>query len=212
MTDDLIQRLSSGLKPVPRTAMRRLLAGALALGAVMSFIMMMPWLGLRADIGSVGDDMIFWTKFGYTVAFAAFGGAATLVLARPEGRTRRPWVAALVLAGVLGIAAAIQMIGAPAEEKRALIMGSTALVCPWYIVTLSLPVLAAVLAITRRFAPTRPTLAGLAAGMLSGGVGAAVYSLHCGENGLMFLLAWYTLGIAIVSLIGALLGRFVLRW
>jgi hypothetical protein len=212
MTDDLIARLSNDLKPVPRTAMRRLLAGALALGAMGAFVMMMPWLGLRADIASVGNDMIFWTKFGYTAAFAAFGGAATLVLARPGGRTIWPWVAALVLAGVLGLAAAVQMMGAPAEEKRALIMGSTALVCPWYIVALSLPVLAAVLATMRRFAPTRPTLAGFAAGLLSGGVGAAVYSLHCGENGLMFLLAWYTLGIAVVSLIGAMLGRYLLRW
>jgi hypothetical protein len=36
--------------------------------------------------------------------------------------------------------------------------------------------------------------------------------LPCSELGLSFVALWYTLGIAMVALLGALLGPRVLRW
>ena len=64
----------------------------------------------------------------------------------------------------------------------------------------------------RRFAPTRPTAAGLAVGLAGGGLGATVYGLHCQESTAAFLATWYVLGMAAVGAIGALLGRRLLRW
>ena len=212
MTDELIARLSGDLKPVPRGAMARLLLGALAIGAVIAGVAMVYWLGLRADVETAPGTMMFWTKFTYTLALAVFGGFATIILARPDGRTRWPWFAALGLAVFLAIGAIIQLSMMPADQTMQLVVGSSSLLCPWYIVALSLPVLAAILAVMRRFAPANPTLAGLAAGLLAGGTGAWIYSFACAENGMMFLLLWYTLGVAIVAGLGALLGRFVLRW
>ena len=168
MTDDLIARLSADLKPVRRTAMQRLLIGALLVSGVVAVLAMLMLLGMRPDMETATTTMTYWTKFGYTLALALLGLAATLVLARPEGRTRWPWLAGLGL-------------------------------------------LAALLAL-RRMAPASPTLAGFAAGIMSGATGAWIYSFACDETGMMFLALWYTLGIVIVGGVGAVLGRFLLRW
>jgi hypothetical protein len=64
----------------------------------------------------------------------------------------------------------------------------------------------------RHGAPTRPALAGAAAGLLAGGLGAAVYASYCVEDSAFFLATWYTLAIAIVTSIGSALGARLLRW
>lgn len=212
MTDDLIARLAADLRPVPRHAMLIRLVAAWLPALVLSALLMWFWLGPRADLATAPTTMMFWTKFGYTLVLAAFGGVATLALARPDGRIRWPWIAALIVLAALVIGAFWQLARATPDNMMPLIVGSSNLVCPAYIVALSLPILAASLWTLRQLAPTRPTLAGFAAGLFSGGTGAWVYAFHCGENGMMFLALWYTLGILIIAALGALLGRFVLRW
>ena len=212
MTNDLIDRLSSELKPVRRHAMRRLVLGAVLVSGVIAAIVMLGWLGPRADMATARMTVIFWTKFGYTLALAVLGGVATLVLARPDGSIRWPWMAAPALLALVFGAGLVQLAAAEPDQMMPLVIGGTSLVCPWRIVALSLPVLVALLLALRRLAPASPTLAGLAAGLFAGGTGAWVYSFACGENGVMFLALWYSLGIAIVAALGALLGRFLLRW
>ncbi|KKC37462.1 hypothetical protein WH87_13160 [Devosia epidermidihirudinis] len=212
MTEELIARLTADLKPVRPTAMRRLLIAVLVPALLVSAGLMLIWLGLRPDISAAFGNMMFWTKLGYTAALALFGLVATLALSRPDGHIRWPWIAALLVLAGMVVAGFTQLILAGPDNMMPLIIGSSALVCPLYVVVLSLPVLAAALAALRRFAPGRPTLAGFAAGIMSGGIGASIYSFHCDENGLMFLALWYTLGIAVVAIIGAVAGRFLLRW
>ena len=212
MTDDLIARLSADLRPVRRGILWQLLIGALLVGGIVAAIAMYMMLGLREDIATAPTTMRFWTKSFYTFALAVLGFCATLVLARPDGRTRWPWIAAIGLTVLLFVGAAMQLMMMPADQTMRLIVGSSSLVCPLYIVGLSLPVLAGVMLVLRRMAPARPTLAGFAAGLFAGGAGAWVYTFHCGENGMMFLTLWYTLGILVVAALGALIGRFALRW
>ncbi|HWU18721.1 MAG TPA: NrsF family protein, partial [Devosia sp.] len=57
-----------------------------------------------------------------------------------------------------------------------------------------------------------PTLAGFAAGLIAGGFGAWAYSFYCGETSMMFMAIWYSLGIGLTALLGAALGKLVLRW
>ncbi|MBK8838593.1 MAG: DUF1109 family protein [Hyphomonadaceae bacterium] len=83
---------------------------------------------------------------------------------------------------------------------------------PWLIFALALPGLAATLRAMRGFAPTRTALAGAAAGLLAGGVSATVYGLHCDENAAAFVAVWYSLGIGMTAVAGAILGPRVLRW
>lgn len=212
MTNDLIDRLARDLQPVPRRPIARLFALGIGAGAAIAAIAMLLWLGLRPDLAAAIGTPVFWIKFGYTLALTFLGLAAVQKLARPQGRTTWPWLAGAGLMLVLALAAWWQWSAAPPDAARLLVLGSSALVCPWYILALSLPVLACIMAALRRMAPARPALAGWAAGCLAGGTGAWVYSFHCTENGLAFLLIWYSLGILAVAAIGALLGRLLLRW
>ncbi len=61
-------------------------------------------------------------------------------------------------------------------------------------------------------APTKPILAGASAGLLAGSAGAWVYGFHCSESALVFVSIWYTAGIAAMVVVGALTGRWLLRW
>ncbi|HEV7346100.1 MAG TPA: DUF1109 domain-containing protein [Devosia sp.] len=212
MTDELIARLSADLRPVRRTAMARLLLGATILTTIVAALAMNMWLGMRPDMDAAMGTMSFWTKFSYTLSVALLGAVATLALARPDGRIRWPWWLALGLLAVLVILGFIQLSRAEPEMMMPLVMGGTAQVCPWRIIVLGLPVLLGAVLALRRLAPRSPTLAGFAAGIMAGGAGAWVYSFACAETGMMFLALWYTLGIVAVGVLGALLGRFLLRW
>jgi hypothetical protein len=61
-------------------------------------------------------------------------------------------------------------------------------------------------------APTRLGLAGAAAGLFAGGVGATVYGLYCEETAAAFVVVWYSLGMLACAALGAVVGRRLLRW
>lgn len=111
--------------------------------------------------------------------------------------------------GVLALAA---MVLAQADQRLALLLGSSWSVCPWRIAVLSIPSFVLMLWAVKGLAPTRLRLAGAGAGMLSGAIGALVYLLYCPELAPPFLLVWYTLGMLVPAGVGALVGPRVLRW
>ena len=144
---------------------------------------------------------------------AAAGFAMTAEASRPGGAPKRParmaLVAALVVIGVLAIGDAALT---PVSGWRAAWMGQSAMICPWRILAISTPAFAAIVWGLRSLAPTRLAVAGAAAGVLAGGIGATVYGLYCQEATAMFVATWYTLGLAGCAGVGALLGPRVLRW
>ena len=95
---------------------------------------------------------------------------------------------------------------------RLLVIGADAAVCMKSIPSLALAPLAGVLIALRQGAPTRPGLAGAVAGLLAGAIGAALYATHCPDDSPFFVATWYTLGIAIVTAVGAIAGLRLLRW
>jgi len=212
MTDDLIARLTDELQPAPKRAVPRRLAIGLGAGIFVAAVAMLLWLGLRPDLAEAVFGMMYWWKFLYTAIFAALAFWAAARLARPGGSMRKPMVALFALvafAGAMGIA---QLIIMPPEMSRELVMGGSALLCPFYIVALSIPVYAATALVMRRLAPTNLAGAGFAAGLLAGSAASWVYAFHCTENGMPFLAIWYTTGILIAAVLGAILGRWALRW
>ena len=212
MTDDLIARLSADLQPVAPRALERRLGLALALGLVGSILVGPLVLDLLfgRPFGGAWGSLMFWGKLAYTLGLGALGLLAIPVLSRPDGRLVWPLVAAL---GLFLIALGTgSMMWMQADWAMPMLMGGTALVCPWLIILTAAPLLAVMLGAMRRFAPASPTLAGLAAGLLAGGFGAAAYAFYCGETSMMFMAVWYSLGIALTALLGAAIGRFALRW
>jgi hypothetical protein len=80
------------------------------------------------------------------------------------------------------------------------------------VLALSLPIFVGLLWSYRRFAPTHLRAAGATAGLSAGAWAATLYCLHCPEVSAMFVLTWYSLGIGLATLLGALVGPRLLRW
>jgi hypothetical protein len=211
-TADLIDHLAQQLKPARRAAPALILAAGVTAGAVVAAALMMAGLGLRPDLAFALHTAPFWLKLAYTLALTLAGFALVDRAGRPGARLAPSALALGVTVAVVGVIAAVQMIRAPSDLRSALFLGGSHKVCPWMIVGLSLPIIVAILFAARRMAPTRPMLAGGAAGLLAGATAATVYTFHCNETSAMFLAVWYTLGVALAGAIGAVCGRFALRW
>jgi hypothetical protein len=210
-TDLLIERLSGNVAPTPKRAMLRVLALGIGAGAAVSFVLMATTLGIRHDLlHAFMTSRDYWVKFLYTFGFAAAGLWSVVRLSRPGGRAN--WAVELLPPALIAVVASATWMAAPPFAHHKLLMGGSHLVCPWLIVALSLPIFAGTLWAMRKMAPTQPTLAGAAAGLFAGAAGAWIYGVHCNEYSAVFVAVWYTLGIALVGVLGALIGRRLLRW
>lgn len=209
-TDDLIVMLAQGAGPAPRAvAARRLAPGAL-LGLTASAVLAALTLGwVPADLYV---EVAPWFKLVYAGLLALAAAWLAARLGRPVARTGAP------LAAVAAVVAAAALVGwsswwqMPPDERMPALMGHSAVQCPWNVLGLSLPALAAAMWALRGLAPTRPAAAGAAAGLFAGALGAFGYALACDELALPFVAAWYTLGVLMTVGVGALLGPRLLRW
>jgi hypothetical protein len=91
-------------------------------------------------------------------------------------------------------------------------MGSCWAIGPWLLLMLSRPFFLVLVWSFKALAPTRWRVAGAAAGLVSGALAAIAYGLHCPESSALFVLTWYSLGIALATGLGALVGPWLLRW
>jgi hypothetical protein len=71
---------------------------------------------------------------------------------------------------------------------------------------------AGLFAALRRAAPARPGLAGAVVGLAAGGIGAILYALTCPDDSPLFVAAWYSFAIVIVTGACSMAGRRWLRW
>jgi hypothetical protein len=210
-TDDLIAELSGAARPVPRHADLLTLARGLIPGALIAFAFVALALGLRRDVGEAMQDWQYWAKFAYGLATAIAGFVVVKRLSHPGLAAGNRALLLGVPFAAIAVAAIGQWTSAPPQAHHALMFGHSALVCPWLIVTVSLPVLAGTIWAMRKLAPTDP-MAGAAAGLFAGALGAWIYAFHCDESSLVFVTLWYTAGILLTGALGYFSGRVLLRW
>jgi hypothetical protein len=210
-THDLIGLLAQDSPPMPARRLAPRLLGAALAGAVVSALILVAWLGLR-PMDQAMHSPPFWMKAAYTALLALAGLMAAVRLARPGGRVGAALVLAVVAVAWLAMLAMMETMRTPAAGQSHLWLGWTWGICPFRILALALPIFAAVLWLMRRMAPTRLALAGAAAGLFAGGVGATVYGLYCRESAAAFVVVWYSLGILACAALGAVIGRRLLRW
>lgn len=211
-TERLIERLAREVHPVPRgTGVRRLGLGVVA-GGTVTLLLVAFGLGIRPDLVVAMHGYAFWMKWAYTASLGVGAAWMTLRLARPEPvRLARFWPVALP-AALLGLVGAAEMARVPSRDWLPMWLGHTWRICPWLVLTLSVPIFLGLLWSFRRLAPTRLRAAGAAAGLTAGAWAATLYCLHCPEVSAIFVLTWYTLGALLAAGIGALLGPRLLRW
>lgn len=208
-TEDLIDALAAGIEPVRPARLNPLMLGAAAAAAVVSVVLL---LGLRPDLGTAMGGAALWLKAGYTIGVAAAALWLVTRLGRPGlalGFSGWSVVAVIVLAGLAG---AIELLLTPAEARMDAWLGQTWRACGVNILKISAFTAPLVFLAARRMAPTRPMAAGAAAGLLTGAVAATAYGLHCPEATAAFVATWYTLGMLAAAGLGAVIGRFALRW
>ncbi|MES2495978.1 MAG: DUF1109 domain-containing protein [Pseudomonadota bacterium] len=211
-TDALIRSLAENVKAVPRYAVGRRLAIGLVGGGVISLVAIMLSLGIRPDLLLAMQGFSFWVKWTYTISLGIGAIIVTARLARPDaGRLRHLWLLAVPVAllALLGVA---EMSRTPPGDWLAMWLGRSWRDCPRNVLLLSMPIFVGLLWAYRHFAPTNLRAAGAGAGLAAGAFGAAVYCIHCPEVSAIFVLTWYTLGIALATALGALIGPRVMRW
>jgi hypothetical protein len=211
-TEDLIEALAADAPAASADFVARRIGLAALVGSLAALAMLMAWLGPRPDLARAMGGASFWIKLGYAAALAAAGAALADRLARPGARLGWRWLLAAAPIVVLAAIAATASVGQTPDQMHREMMGHSWRLCPWRILALAAPAFLAALWAFRRLAPTRLGLAGFAAGLFAGGIGASVYGLACNETAPLFVVVWYTVGIGACAGIGALLGPRLLRW
>lgn len=209
-TDDLIRGLAADMQPTRGLGVG--LAWALAGGALCALVLFAIMLGPRAGMpGLIGEPRIL-LKFAVTLSLAVAAGWTVLRLVRPGASAGGPAWLLLLPVAILALGVAGDLLMTPRASWMPGLVGHYAGYCMTLVPVLSAPILGAVLLALRRGAPSSPTLAGAVAGLVAGGIGAALYAFHCVDDSPLFLLTWYGIAIGIVTAVGALIGRRVLAW
>ena len=209
-TDTLIDLLSSRAGPAPRALAARRLSPAALAGLFVSALAAITWFGPIP--AQMFETAVPWTKMAYAGALALAAGWLTARLSRPAASLKRPQHVVIAVVVVMAVMGGVSLVSEPAGARVQALLGHSWSSCPWSVLALSLPGLAAALWAVRGLAPTRPRAAGFAAGLMAGSVGAFGYALSCPEASSAFVAVWFSLGIALTGVVGALLGPRVLRW
>jgi hypothetical protein len=210
-TDELIRTLAADREQA--TPLRYRLWMAAGLGVAIAATLFMLILRPRPDIAIAVHDPRFDLKFAITLVLAAAAAGLLLRLVRP-GASRRLWIAALLVAPALLTLDFVYefVVMRPAVPVMHRLIGDNWMICLPSIPLFAAPILVAILLAMRQGAPTRPALAGAVAGLAAGGLGAALYASHCTDDSPLFVLTWYSVAIALVTIAGAVAGARLLRW
>jgi hypothetical protein len=211
-TENLIEALVADRSGViGGKRMRFGLAGALALGGLVSLALFFVAIGVRPDIAQALATWRFNLKVGLVVLALLLAFGLCLALSRPV-TSSHPGRRLLPLLGLAVAAVAIELVVLPSASWASRLVGSNALPCLIEIPTLALAPLAAVLLVLRSSAPASPALAGAAAGLLAAAAGAALYAFQCFDDSPLFVVTWYALAALPVIALGAAIGHRLLRW
>ena len=208
-TDNLINALVADR--MPRGKLRWTLVAALLAGGLVSLVLFIAALGVRADIEPALGTWRFEIKVGLVLVALGLAFSLCIALSRPAAPAH-PGRRLLPLAALAVLAVAIELFVVPSAAWANRLVGSNALVCLIAIPTLAIAPLAALLAILRSGAPASPALAGGAAGLLAAAAAGALYAFHCFDDSPLFVATWYTAAAIPVVAIGALAGSRLLRW
>ena len=209
-TEALIRALAldAGRPVVP---VARLVATALLAGAAASLLLFALMLQPRSDIAAALYSPGFCLKVAAAACLAATAVTSLGGLARPMPRNRSMGLLAipplLLLVGVV-----IELAVLPSDTWHARLIGRNAPHCLALIPLLSAAPAACLFLALRRAAPARPGLAGAVVGLAAGGIGAILYAVTCPDDSPLFVAAWYSFAIVVVSGACFIAGRRWLRW
>ncbi|WP_246191351.1 NrsF family protein [Aureimonas leprariae] len=208
-TDRLIEILAKDAGV--RTRFGGTILKAAAFGVIAAAAFYLAMLHPRPDLETVVRTTRVLFKFIVTVPLAV----ATIGLLDRIGRPAAPlgiwpWLLGGVGA-VLAVGVGIELAMLPPAEWATRLVGTNARYCLLFIPLIAIGPLVCFIAALRQGMPTRPGLAGAAAGVASAAIAAALYATHCPDDSPLFVATWYTLATGIVATCGYFAGRRFLR-
>lgn len=211
-TDDLIEALAGDVRRVPagRAAWRVACCSTIGLLAAISVVWLT--LGFRPDLSAMTGDVGFLMRQVYALSIAGFAALLLLRLGQPGAPVRLPILGLAATGLMILIAVVLEQSALSGPSHVEAWLGQSWRSCTLRVAGISLAAGPFLFFAARRLAPGRPTLAGFAAGLVAGAVAASAYGLYCPEGTASFMATWYTLGILAAGAIGAVAGRYLLRW
>jgi hypothetical protein len=209
-TETLIEALSRDLQPTrPRVHWRRFAATGAA-GLLIAFAVGVPAYGIRPDLAEAINAALL--KNAFSLLFAAALAPLAFMLAQPNIRVRRLAWPALGLAALSLSTAALSLAATAPSARMTAWLADGVPVCLERIPLMAAPIGVLLLLAARKLAPTRLTLAGGAVGGLAGAIAAIAYSWFCQVDSTPYVATWYLASIALCAGVGAVFGRWLLRW
>lgn len=207
-TDDLISRLALEAPQRSRGPDHRLVLGLAVLGAVIAATIVLALFGVRADAQAATRAIGLKMAFG---AVAALGLLPLLnrVLEPTTSAGRATWpILAFAAASVLVAVGSLAIAG----SWDGLMLQAGAPECLKRVPLLAAPGVLLMALGARRCAPTRLGLAGATIGAFAGALAIIPYALFCNMDTAPYVGIWYLGAVAISAAVGAVLGRWLLRW
>lgn len=214
-TDRLIDGLVADLAPVePRRWQRE--AALIAIAFIAVSLAAAAMVGVRADMPIAVTEAAFWWKAASLVLVAAIGSTAVVMSLDPAitilPRLRRLATAAALLMPLALAAGALMGGGAGIPALVARLDWHGGIACVRHVAATAVPILALLVLLIRRGAPTDPARTAAAAGFASAGISAAGFVASCPHDDPLYVTLWYGLAVLIVTGAARLLLPRLIRW
>jgi len=211
-TDELIAVMTAGNRPVDTGWLRRATWLAALAALVLTVALLGSTIGVRRNLAGVivTTPVIAKILFGASIAVIALTLFQRSL--RPGLKPKRLLPLVAIPVALVAAWAVLTLALAPVEQWQALIFGRYWRSCLFNVPLYALVPLVALFWLARRGAPVDTTLTGLCAGLAAAGLSVVAYALHCPDDTAPFLATWYTIAIAAVTVIGALIFPRLLRW
>ena len=216
-TDDLISMLAQEdtvTKSPPSLMPMLFLAGSILLfGLLLATSLFQESVGIRTDYHEAIGSIFVMIKQIAPLLLLVFLLPFMKKTIYPETKiTHKSLLLTLPFIVLMGSVFTISLSQQPMANWAHAMQGETLFKCLTFIPLLSLIVIIAEFIWLRQGAPSHPVMAGFYAGLVAGGMACYIYAFHCIEDDPAFYALWYSAGIFIASMIGAIGGKLFLRW
>lgn len=211
-TEELINLLvHADDRPVTQIQLVRRGFWIIGFATLLTAVFFFSFVPLRAGLSDRGIAMIVARKVLVTLSAMICGGILLWKGSQPTGAAPRLWLVAFVPLFFALASVGFELVQ-DHHDWLARTVGNSGLRCLTSIAILAAVPLAAVMWLAKEGAPANPRLAGFAAGLLAGGIGATIYAFFCLEDSALFVAAWYSGAIVGMAVLGSAFGHKALRW
>lgn len=212
-TKQLIESLSSEVKPIKVIRPRHYGALLLVLLLIYAIITQFFLSGFRADIAMQMADSLFILELIILVSIFISASVASVYAMLPDACERKilmrlPYVFSISMLGLLVVQFFLQYEPQTALLKPAYHTHE----CTEYIVFVAILPAILIFSLLRKGASLIPMQAGVFVIMVAVSVGAITLRLAEDNNDIMHLIMWHYLPSIFLAITGTLLGRYLLRW